>query len=151
MQFSAENLKIYVTSLMDDPLLSFQDWLDDSSQLYFDDQFCGSWKREARFRLPTTRHALSVLSSQIAGCHADNKKVCHFLTTHFFKLRGSNRFRLPNWLISWWNRLLINIFDPNLKLDFKLLWQNRLKGVQNILKSSESKIEIDQKWLKMLK
>ena len=48
-------------------------------------------------------------------------------------------------------RDLIDIFDPNLKPDFKSLRQNQLKPVRIILKSSKSinfkrkEIEIDQK------
>ena len=54
------------------------------------------------------------------------------------KLRQFNWSRSPNRLILWLNHLLIDFFDPNLKPDFNSSWQNRLKHVRIILKSSKS-------------
>ena len=50
------------------------------------------------------------------------------LTTHM--LRRCNQTRSSNRLKSWSNRLLINFFNPNLKLDLKLSRRNRFNWLQ---------------------
>ena len=60
------------------------------------------------------------------------------------KLRRCNRSRLPNRLMLWLNCLLIDIFNPNLKLDFKSSGRYRLNCVQILSKSSNL---IERDWL----
>ena len=69
------------------------------------------------------------------------------------KLRPCNRSRLPHRLISWSNRLLINIIDLNLKQHFESSWQNQLKCVWIIKKvqNRSTLIEKRSKYIKNVK